>query len=238
MHGIWSVVNELRNLFQQFVEVEHRRDLATKLEERDDDLARFGGAGVGVVVGSAKDVPVVEPKYNLMIAMDLTLPLDYAAIERILPHRYPFLLVDRITEFEVGQADRRHQERVAERTVPVARRRRPAGAAADDPHGGGRAGRRDPDSRQARKPPAAPAASRAFRRCATAGRFIPATSSRSRRPSCGCAAGWVCSRALRASTAAGHRRHHDVRAGQRAVRSAAGLAGAACGTGVAPTGCN
>ena len=32
--------------------------------------------------------------------MDLSLPLDYAAIERILPHRFPFLLVDRITEFE------------------------------------------------------------------------------------------------------------------------------------------
>ena len=32
--------------------------------------------------------------------MDLTLPLDYQAIERILPHRYPFLLVDRITELE------------------------------------------------------------------------------------------------------------------------------------------
>jgi 3-hydroxyacyl-[acyl-carrier-protein] dehydratase len=32
--------------------------------------------------------------------MDLSLPLDYTAIERILPHRYPFLLVDRITEFE------------------------------------------------------------------------------------------------------------------------------------------
>lgn len=30
----------------------------------------------------------------------LTLPLDHAAIERILPHRYPFLLVDRITELE------------------------------------------------------------------------------------------------------------------------------------------
>jgi 3-hydroxyacyl-[acyl-carrier-protein] dehydratase len=30
--------------------------------------------------------------------MDLTLPLDYAAIERILPHRYPFLLVDRVDE--------------------------------------------------------------------------------------------------------------------------------------------
>jgi 3-hydroxyacyl-[acyl-carrier-protein] dehydratase len=32
--------------------------------------------------------------------MELTLPLDYAAIEQILPHRYPFLLVDRIIEFE------------------------------------------------------------------------------------------------------------------------------------------
>ena len=30
----------------------------------------------------------------------LTLPLDSSAIERILPHRYPFLLVDRITELE------------------------------------------------------------------------------------------------------------------------------------------
>ena len=35
--------------------------------------------------------------------MGLTLPFDYAAIERILPHRYPFLLVDRITEFEVDK---------------------------------------------------------------------------------------------------------------------------------------
>ncbi len=33
----------------------------------------------------------------------LSLPLDYGAIERILPHRYPFLLVDRITEFEVDK---------------------------------------------------------------------------------------------------------------------------------------
>jgi 3-hydroxyacyl-[acyl-carrier-protein] dehydratase len=35
---------------------------------------------------------------NLMDA--LKLPLDSAAIERILPHRYPFLLVDRVIEFE------------------------------------------------------------------------------------------------------------------------------------------
>ena len=32
--------------------------------------------------------------------MDLQLPLDNATIEKILPHRFPFLLVDRITELE------------------------------------------------------------------------------------------------------------------------------------------
>jgi 3-hydroxyacyl-[acyl-carrier-protein] dehydratase len=35
--------------------------------------------------------------------LDLGLPFDYAAIERILPHRYPFLLVDRVTELEVDK---------------------------------------------------------------------------------------------------------------------------------------
>jgi 3-hydroxyacyl-[acyl-carrier-protein] dehydratase len=33
----------------------------------------------------------------------LTLPLYHAAIEAILPHRYPFLLVDRITEIEIDK---------------------------------------------------------------------------------------------------------------------------------------
>jgi 3-hydroxyacyl-[acyl-carrier-protein] dehydratase len=33
----------------------------------------------------------------------LKLPLDHAAIERILPHRYPFLLVDRITQLEIDK---------------------------------------------------------------------------------------------------------------------------------------
>lgn len=32
--------------------------------------------------------------------MSLTLPLDHAAIAAILPHRYPFLFVDRIVELE------------------------------------------------------------------------------------------------------------------------------------------
>jgi 3-hydroxyacyl-[acyl-carrier-protein] dehydratase len=31
--------------------------------------------------------------------MDLQLPLDVMTIQRLLPHRYPFLLVDRVTEF-------------------------------------------------------------------------------------------------------------------------------------------
>src|SRR5687767_9180440 len=35
--------------------------------------------------------------------MELQLPLDTSAIERILPHRYPFLLVDKITEFVPDQ---------------------------------------------------------------------------------------------------------------------------------------
>ena len=47
---------------------------------------------------------------------ELALPLDYTAIERILPHRYPFLLVDRVTEFEldkriVGIKNVSHSER-------------------------------------------------------------------------------------------------------------------------------
>src|SRR3954451_21834222 len=33
----------------------------------------------------------------------LTLPLYHPAIEAILPHRYPFLLVDRITDIEIDR---------------------------------------------------------------------------------------------------------------------------------------
>jgi 3-hydroxyacyl-[acyl-carrier-protein] dehydratase len=35
--------------------------------------------------------------------MDLDLPLDTVAIRKIIPHRYPFLLVDRVVELEPGQ---------------------------------------------------------------------------------------------------------------------------------------
>jgi 3-hydroxyacyl-[acyl-carrier-protein] dehydratase len=35
--------------------------------------------------------------------MDVQLPLDVVAIQRLLPHRYPFLLVDRVVEFEANK---------------------------------------------------------------------------------------------------------------------------------------
>jgi 3-hydroxyacyl-[acyl-carrier-protein] dehydratase len=35
--------------------------------------------------------------------LDLTLPLDAVTIQKIIPHRYPFLLVDRVVELEVGK---------------------------------------------------------------------------------------------------------------------------------------
>lgn len=34
--------------------------------------------------------------------MSLSLPLDHETIKEYLPHRYPFLLVDRVTELEAG----------------------------------------------------------------------------------------------------------------------------------------
>lgn len=46
---------------------------------------------------------MVQLNYTFIFMNGLKLPLDYAAIERILPHRYPFLLVDRITEFEADK---------------------------------------------------------------------------------------------------------------------------------------
>ena len=59
-----------------------------------------------------------------------TLPLDYAAIARILPHRFPFLLVDRITEFEpdvriVGVKNVTSSERYLSTPEPDGRRALP-----------------------------------------------------------------------------------------------------------------
>lgn len=35
----------------------------------------------------------------------MELPITYKEITKLLPHRYPFLLVDRITEFEPWEKD-------------------------------------------------------------------------------------------------------------------------------------
>ncbi len=40
---------------------------------------------------------------------DLKLPLGYPEISRILPHRYPFLLIDRVTELVPGQYAKAHK---------------------------------------------------------------------------------------------------------------------------------
>jgi hypothetical protein len=81
--------------------------------------------------------------------MELTLPLDYSAIERILPHRYPFLLVDKITEFEpdkriVGVKNVSTNEPYLSRPANG----RPV-VAANNPDGVCGSGRRDPHPCQA-----------------------------------------------------------------------------------------
>ena len=48
----------------------------------------------------ATTIPVAEPT-----------SLDLQDILKILPHRYPFLLIDRVTELVRDQAHRGHQER-------------------------------------------------------------------------------------------------------------------------------
>ena len=46
--------DQLRNLLQQFVEIEDRRDFTSKLEQRDDKLTNIRGRRRGSNCGSAK----------------------------------------------------------------------------------------------------------------------------------------------------------------------------------------
>ena len=60
-------------------------------------------AGAGIAASRfrwALAIPRGQLRYTVPVTTSLSLPLDNSAIEQILPHRYPFLLVDRITEFE------------------------------------------------------------------------------------------------------------------------------------------
>jgi 3-hydroxyacyl-[acyl-carrier-protein] dehydratase len=63
------------------------------------DAFTQAGAGIAAFRSWGKG-DSARPTILSVVTTDLTLPLDNAAIERILPHRYPFLLVDKITEFE------------------------------------------------------------------------------------------------------------------------------------------
>ena len=78
----------------------------------DDPCGRAGSAGCfnsgrrwhrRIPFRGAMAIPRGRLRYTESVTADLTLPLDNAAIERILPHRYPFLLVDRVTEFELDK---------------------------------------------------------------------------------------------------------------------------------------
>src|SRR6478672_764387 len=61
------------------------------------DGAAWGRKGCSLMLGTGDKTP----DYTERSPMEsLSLPLDYSAIERIIPHRYPFLLVDRIIELE------------------------------------------------------------------------------------------------------------------------------------------
>src|SRR6185436_9219389 len=119
--------DEPRNLVQEIVGIEHRGDLATKVEQGRKELLLGRGRVIfrGVVrrgfirwkclahfdVSSfhweayrlycaREPRPPSSRRRRHIEIMDLSLPLDYSAIERILPHRYPFLLVDRIIELD------------------------------------------------------------------------------------------------------------------------------------------
>ena len=37
------------------------------------------------------------------MASPVTLPIDINGVQKLLPHRYPFLLIDRVVEFEAGK---------------------------------------------------------------------------------------------------------------------------------------
>jgi 3-hydroxyacyl-[acyl-carrier-protein] dehydratase len=49
------------------------------------------------------DVPMTDDAAATGTSVDLALPLEAADIMRIIPHRYPFLLVDRVIELEPGK---------------------------------------------------------------------------------------------------------------------------------------
>ena len=82
---------------------------------------------------------------GMMMSTTVQLPLDVTAIQALLPHRYPFLLVDRVVELEAAQARARLQERHQQRAVLQRPFPRPPGDARRAGDRGAGAGRRPAD---------------------------------------------------------------------------------------------
>ena len=98
---------------QQFLEIEHGGDFPSQVEQGRQKVGVGHHAGAAlqtrierffweVISHQGLEWPTAGGHANYTgLGMDpLSLPLDYTVIERILPHRYPFLLVDRVTELE------------------------------------------------------------------------------------------------------------------------------------------
>ena len=106
--------------------------------------------------------------------------MDINAVLRQLPHRYPFLLVDRVLECTPGQEHPRDQERHVQRAVLHRALPASAGDAGRHDHRGAGAGGRHPRvrhrGRHARREARASSSSASTRR-AFASRWSPATSS-------------------------------------------------------------
>src|SRR5215510_14678285 len=82
------------------------RPSSNSVERSSVSVAGRGGAvcgrnGWSLMNDSNDSNGYLDADYTERSPMEsFSLPLDYSAIERIIPHRYPFLLVDRITELE------------------------------------------------------------------------------------------------------------------------------------------
>src|SRR5690349_20506227 len=96
--------DELGNPLQQLIQIDHSRDLAAQVEQRQQNVAltqarrgrrierrrrRLTHAG-GPACARLRRAGLGTQELYCPRMTSLQLPLDYAAIERILPHRYPF----------------------------------------------------------------------------------------------------------------------------------------------------
>src|SRR4029079_7548556 len=78
-----------------------RSRTAVTCRPRSNSVVSISCSRTGADVSST--IGWLQSNYTCKFMNGPELPFDYAAIEAILPHRYPFLLVDRITEIEIDK---------------------------------------------------------------------------------------------------------------------------------------